>query len=461
MKKASIKTLIAIMITGLICVLGTVVLSKELVTFQKTHRKIMDEHVQNREYMAKIKTLLYEHQAVIANHVLSTDDDMNAAYVEEEQQLREEITEEVIEFSYRMKGGEREQIYHKVYSDFAGYIHNAETLVAFKKRGETDMAIYYNDNTLKPFLKDINQRLDDLDTMTVKEIKKAEEEMQTANEVSAILSMVILVAVICALTACSVICIRITNYLDKYKVDLEKELKEKNEVIQKENERMIRLQNSVIISMANLIENRDGETGEHVKRTSAYVGMIARAARAQGIYADILTEEYMERLIKVAPLHDVGKIVVPDYILMKPGKLTPEEFEEIKKHAPEGSRVIRECFAGLDDEDYIQMACDIAGYHHEKWDGSGYADHLSGQEIPLSARIMAIADVFDALISKRRYKDAFSLDDAFAIIKESSGSHFDPELAGVFLSIREQIEEYLTCADAADDRQRTADGKRE
>ena len=445
MKKAPVKILIAVALAGLICVFGTLVLSRELVKFQQTHREIMDEHVENREYMARIKTLLYEHQAVIANHVLSADEEANKAYVEEEQQLREEITKEVVEFSYRMKGGEREQIYHKVYSDFAGYIHNSETLVAFKKRGETDMAIYYNDNTLKPFLKDINQKLDDLDAMTVKEINKAEEEMQRANEVSAFLSVVILLAVIAAMVVCSVICIRITYYLDKYKADLEKELIEKNEVIQKENERMIRLQNGVIISMANLIESRDGETGEHVKRTSAYVGMIARAAKEQGLYEDILTDDYIERLVKVAPLHDVGKIVVPDYILMKPGKLTAEEFEEIKKHAPEGGRVVRECFASLDDEDYIKMACDVAGYHHEKWNGSGYAEHLSGEDIPLSARIMAIADVFDALVSKRRYKEAFLLDDAFAIIEESSGSHFDPNLTEVFLSIRGQIEEYLAC----------------
>ncbi|MGN0170364.1 MAG: HD domain-containing phosphohydrolase [Lachnospiraceae bacterium] len=444
MKKAHIKILIAIVITGLICVFGTLVLSKELVTFQQTHREIMDEHVENREYMAKIKTLLYEHQAVIVNHVLSVDEDANATYIEEEQQLREALTKEVVEFSYRMKGGKREQIYHKVYSDFAAYIHNSETLVAFKNRNETDMAVYYNDNTLKPFIKDINQKLDDLDIMTIEEINKAEEEMQTANELSAFLSMVILVAVVAALAICSFFCIRITYYLDKYKADLEKELIEKNKVIQKENEKMIRLQNGVINSMANLIENRDGETGEHVKRTSAYVGMIARAAREQGLYEDILTEDYIERLVKVAPLHDVGKIVVPDYILMKPGKLTPEEFEEIKKHAPEGRRVIRECFASLDDEEYIQMACDVAGCHHEKWDSSGYAGHLAGEDIPLSARIMAIADVFDALISKRRYKDAFTLEEAFSIIKESSGSHFDPKLTEVFLSIRGQIEEYLS-----------------
>lgn len=445
MKKAPVKIVIAIVLTGLICVFGTLVLAKELVTFQQTHRKIMDEHVENREYMSTIKTLLYEHQAVIANHVLSSDEETDAVYEKEEQQLREEITQEVVEFSYRMKGGEREQIYHKVYSDFAGYIHNSETLVAFKKRGETDMAVYYNDHTLKPFIKDINQKLDDLDAMTVKEINVAEEEMKTANDLSTFLSMAILIVVISALAICSFFCLRITYYLDKYKADLEKELIEKNKVIQKENERMIRIQNGMIISMANLIENRDGETGEHVKRTSAYVGMIARAAKEKGIYSDILTEEYIERLVKMAPLHDVGKIVVPDHILMKPGKLTAEEFEEIKKHVPEGGRVIRECFASLDDEEYIRMACDIATYHHEKWDGSGYAAHLSGEDIPLSARVMAIADVFDALVSKRRYKDAFSLEEAFSIIKESSGSHFDPKLAEVFLSIRGQIESYLTC----------------
>ncbi len=145
-------------------------------------------------------------------------------------------------------------------------------------------------------------------------------------------------------------------------------------------------------------------------------------------------------MYSLAPLHDVGKIVVSDKILKKPGKLTPEEFEKIKKHASAGGKVIRQILKGITDEDYIEFASDIATAHHEKWDGSGYPNNLSGEDIPLSARIMAIADVFDALISERCYKKAMPVDKAVSIIKEGAGKHFDPKLVDVFVR---HLDEFL------------------
>ena len=437
MKRAPLKILLVIFITGMICVFGTLVLSRELTNFQNIYHDVMDEYVANREYMAEIEVLLYEHQSLIANHVLSDGEQESVIYEEEEESLETKITQLIVDFSERMKGGDREKLYHKVYSDYAGYISNVDVLLSYKMNGEENMAIYYNDHILKPYLDDINVNLSNLDAMIEDEIKRAEDKMQEANALSRVLTFTSIVIIVVALLICTYVCIRITYDLDRYKINLEKEVLEKNEKI-------IRIQDNVIISMANLIESRDGETGEHVKRTSVYVGMIAKAAREKGYYLDILTDEYIERLVKVAPLHDVGKIVVPDYILMKSGKLTEEEFEKIRKHAPEGSRVIKEFFVNLDDKEYVKMASDVAGYHHEKWDGSGYTEKLSGEDIPLSARIMAIADVFDALVSKRRYKDAFSYEQAFSIIQEESGSHFDPKLTEAFLSVREQVEAYLS-----------------
>ena len=205
-------------------------------------------------------------------------------------------------------------------------------------------------------------------------------------------------------------------------------------------QKMSEMQIHTISGLANIIENRDMETGEHITRTTYYVKKLAEHARDEGVYADILTDHYIELLETLAPMHDVGKIVVSDKILKKPGKLTPAEYEEMKKHTSEGGRVVREILKDISDEEYLRFASDIATYHHERWDGSGYPKGLKGEEIPLCARIMAIADVFDALISERCYKDAMPIEDALKIMKEEGDSHFDPKLLEVFLKhIQEDI----------------------
>ena len=195
--------------------------------------------------------------------------------------------------------------------------------------------------------------------------------------------------------------------------------------------------------MANLIESRDEDTGEHVMRTSWFVNALARELAKDSPYKDQLTEEYLDNLWKAAPLHDIGKIKVSDTILCKPGRLTKEEFEIMKTHAAEGGKIVYETMQNIEEQDYVEIAHDVAKYHHEKWDGSGYPEGLSGQNIPLCARIMAVADVFDALTSKRCYKDAMSVEEAYKIIKESSGSHFDPVVAEAFVKLRPTVEEYL------------------
>ena len=221
------------------------------------------------------------------------------------------------------------------------------------------------------------------------------------------------------------------------------EIHEQAEKIQTQNKKVIEMQNNTIIGMANLVENRDMDTGEHVKRTSFYVKALALEARKTLEYQKILTDKYIELLVKAAPMHDIGKIVVPDAILKKPGKLTLDEFLQIQRHTVEGARIVHEVLDDNSDSEYVQMASDIALCHHEKWNGTGYPQQLSNLEIPVYARIMAIADVFDALVSLRCYKEPFSCDEAFKIIEEASGKHFDPILVECFLKIRPQIEEYL------------------
>ncbi|MBQ9140610.1 MAG: HD domain-containing protein [Lachnospiraceae bacterium] len=197
----------------------------------------------------------------------------------------------------------------------------------------------------------------------------------------------------------------------------------------------------MIMGFATLVENKDGSTGGHIKRTTAYVRLLAEELQKRGFYQEILTREYVENLCKAAPMHDIGKISVPDVILQKPGKLTAEEFERMKQHTVSGGRIIQETFGHLTNKEYTQMAYEVAHFHHEKWNGKGYPEGLKHKEIPLCARIMAIADVFDAVSEKRCYRDALPMEKCFDIILEGSGQDFEPILVEVFLDIRNKVEQ--------------------
>ena len=212
-----------------------------------------------------------------------------------------------------------------------------------------------------------------------------------------------------------------------------------SENIQREMARRNAMQSHVIDDLAALIESRDVSTGEHVTRTKRYVELIAGEMRKSGLHTEELNDAALDRIVRAAPLHDIGKIAVSDRILQKPGRLTPEEFEEMKQHAPRGGKVIRNIFKNLEDPDFLKMAEEIATSHHEKWNGKGYPAGLKGTEIPLSARIMAAADVYDALVSPRVYKEPISPEEALAIIEGDSGSHFDPDVVRAMGAIREEL----------------------
>ena len=197
----------------------------------------------------------------------------------------------------------------------------------------------------------------------------------------------------------------------------------------------------MIIGFATLVENKDGSTGGHIKRTSIYVKLLANELRKRGYYTDILTDEYLENLYQAAPMHDIGKIAVPDVILQKPGKLTAEEFDVIKQHTVNGGKIIKETFVRMNNHSYSRVAYEVAKYHHEKWNGNGYPKGLKEDKIPLCARIMSIADVFDAVSEKRCYRDALPLEQCFSIIEEGKGRDFEPILVDVFLDMKDKIVE--------------------
>lgn len=235
-----------------------------------------------------------------------------------------------------------------------------------------------------------------------------------------------------------------TIELDQYRHNLEKMVKEQAEKITEDARRISRIQDSVIVGMANLIESRDGSTGKHVKNTQMYVRMIADELRRRDLFTEELTEEYIEDLCKAAPLHDVGKIKIPDSILQKPGKLTPEEFDTMKQHTTHSSKIIQMIIGDVEDEHYVRIVEDIAMYHHERWDGTGYPAGLKEDEIPLAARIMSVADVFDALYEERCYKPPVRpIERIMQIMTEGRGTQFDPVIVDVFMEMLPMLKEVL------------------
>ena len=224
------------------------------------------------------------------------------------------------------------------------------------------------------------------------------------------------------------------------------ELEMQNEILEiKVDERTRELavtQDVTIHSLAVLAETRDNETGGHILRTQRYVQVLARRLAYSPKYSDVLNEKTVNLLFKSAPLHDIGKVGVPDAILLKPGKLTDEEFATMKTHCELGYQALlraEKLFEMESKPSFLSHARDIAYTHQEKWDGSGYPQGLKGEEIPLSGRIMAVADVYDALICKRVYKPPFPHEKAVSIISEGSGSHFDPDMVDAFLEIQDDF----------------------
>jgi response regulator RpfG family c-di-GMP phosphodiesterase len=215
------------------------------------------------------------------------------------------------------------------------------------------------------------------------------------------------------------------------------------EDVKAKGEEIAHMQTGLIYVLADLVESRDKCTGDHIRKTAAYVRLIMIKMRERGVYADVLTDEYIDDVTNSAPLHDVGKILVSDIILNKNERLTDEDYEMMKNHTTAGSSIITNAMNLISDSGYLKEARNLANYHHERWDGKGYPSGLTGEEIPLSARIMAVADVFDALVSKRSYKEPFTLDEAMAIIKKGSGTQFDPKIAEVFMDCKDDVREIL------------------
>lgn len=256
----------------------------------------------------------------------------------------------------------------------------------------------------------------------------------------------------------------------KSHLEIEDLIRDRTEKLLERTEKLQKLQNSMVSVLAKMIDNRDKLTGKHIERTTKYIRILLDAMLERGIYSDEIkqwnyetaaksvrmhdigeivvmdeTDHIMDAAISSSRLHDIGKIVITDVILNKPGKLTQEEFDLIKTHTIEGEKIIDTIMAESGYEAFLQHAKLYAGSHHERWDGTGYPRGLKGEGIPLQGRVLAIADVYDALLSNRSYKSAFSHEKAVEIIKESKGSHFDPKIVDVFLDINGMFAEISSC----------------
>jgi len=222
-------------------------------------------------------------------------------------------------------------------------------------------------------------------------------------------------------------------------IDLKKHKDHVDELVKKRTHELSVTQDVTIMTLAALAESRDPETGGHITRTQNYMHALAMALRNHKHFSEELTEPNIALLHKSAPLHDVGKVGVPDDILLKPGKLTPEEFVKMKKHALYGYNALSRALNHLGDNSFLRYAAEIAYTHHERWDGAGYPQGLKGHNIPISGRLMAVADVYDALISKRVYKPPMPHTKAAAIIQKERGHHFDSDVVDAFFSIEDEI----------------------
>jgi len=223
------------------------------------------------------------------------------------------------------------------------------------------------------------------------------------------------------------------NLLSSYNTDLKKQVEEKTEHISN-------IQAQILTGMADMMENRDDNTGGHIKRTSDVIRILVDVIQENKLLD--LKEQFCRDLVKAAPMHDLGKIGIDDTILRKPGRLTEEEFAIMQTHTVKSEALVESILKGVEEEHFVEVAMNVARHHHEKWSGLGYPDKLKGEEIPLEARIMAVADVYDALVSKRCYKEPMSFEKAAEVMLESMGSHFDPQLEQVFLLSRARLEEY-------------------
>ncbi len=433
MRKMTLHILVSMIIASAACMLGILLLMSNINSISRQYEENIRRNVRNQKIMSRISEDIYQTESLVWQHIVNEEDSAYLQYEERISALLDEMTALFAELEEHLGDDADAATLHTIVKQHVGFKSNTDVVLDLSRSGSKQSAQYYVGMKLSPYFDNVNDTLLEINRNLEEKGETAAAQMEEGLYTARSAAVVCLGVVGFILAVCIVVVTRRGRSI----VD------QQAEELRNHQQRVMELQYNTIVGMANLIEGRDEDTGEHVKRTGWFVDKIARELAAEGAYREQVDEAFLDNLWKAAPLHDIGKIKVPDGILKKPGKLSYEEFEIMKSHAREGGEIIYETMGGIEEHDYIEMAHDVAKYHHEKWDGSGYPEGLAGEEIPLCARIMAVADVFDALISKRCYKEPIPFQKAFAIIEESMGSHFDPVVAGAFLKLRPEVEQYL------------------
>ncbi|MCR5494388.1 MAG: HD domain-containing protein [Treponema sp.] len=434
-KSLSISAIVVILLAELAGITGILYLRYCMDVQTSLFNTMIGQVFEVKSDVENIKSLLYKYEYTMTLLLNSTESEQDHV-MQELSDTEFEIRNQLFVHGKIMKtmkaGSQEEVLYRSVNDDIIKYLNFNVVLLSMKDSESPESLNDFGSSYIIPLMNNVNSSIDKVTEIANTYVEKSKADMDSYLATSKLLSTVGFFVIVIAI---------IISIIYSYKVL--KELEEKNRFFKSKSEssemRISEIQHNTIMGIADLVESRSGETGQHVKRTSHLVNMILLQAKKKGKWEGILTDEYIDYVTRAAPMHDLGKIVIPDAILNKPGKLTPEEFEIMKTHAAAGGKIVYDIIGGIEEVAYVDIAADIANYHHEKWNGKGYPTGKKGYEIPLCARIMAVADVFDALIAERCYKKPMSYEDAFALIEREAGEHFDPEVVELFLELKDEI----------------------
>lgn len=439
MKKVAHKIFLACISAFLVVLIGFSSIAIVFQNMRQIYENSMEEAIENSIFMDKIRRLVNQELLTSSFYTIATSDEVLAHYEQVEKNIRAELTECLSDFGKRMVGNEKAKIFHTINAGCQSVFQDNDLIRSMHSNGSKIYVEQYILGNIAHSKEILDSGLNSLAKYIDSELARTKKDLSFHYKMIVVSFSVAVFMSIGISVVLTVVCTMFTSQLEINKNNLQNDIIKKSDEITEQNKKIIYIQEQTIYGMANLIESRDSDTGEHVKRTSLYVELLGKAAKEAGYHKEIITDGYIELLKKAAPMHDIGKIAVSDSILKKPGKLTEEEFKKIQNHTIAGEKIIREVLSGIESEDYVKIAADVAVGHHERWDGNGYPYKLKGEEISLEARIMAIADVFDALVSPRCYKDPFSTDEAFEIISLSRGTHFDPVLTDLFISKKDEV----------------------
>jgi len=434
-KSLSISALVVIFVAQLVGILGILYLKYCMDVQASLYDSMTNQIFEEERDVEEIRSLLYKYEynmVAILNASIPDKEENSTALSTTELKIRNQLIKHSEIMKNMERGSGKERLFRSVNDGVLNYLNYNAVLLSMRDSENPEAITQFVKVFIIPLMTRLNFSIDKLSEMSKIYIEQSKSDMDSYLKSTKLFSIIGFVVLVFSLVISTI-----------YTYKVLKELEEKNKFFQSKSEanemRILEIQNKTIMGIADLVESRSGETGQHVKRTSHLVNMILMQAKKKGKWTEILTDEYIDYVTRAAPMHDLEKIVIPDAILNKPGKFTPEEFEIMKTHASAGGKIVYDIIGGVAEKNYVDIASDIASYHHEKWNGKGYPNGKAGEEIPLCARIMAVADVFDALVSERCYKKPMSYDDAFALIERESGEHFDPDVVELFMGLKDEI----------------------